>query len=787
MYRRRDSGKAAYSSADAYRTPVSPASSASHAPHSSSSEEEAHLTSPDARRADSPGPDSSVDQHAGDDTPLSPPRPFFLAGSRKDSNSSDRGSWSSTNDSVDPASDSDNTDREAAAAAAAAANATQSGPRRVRANTAGTASSTRPRNHHRRRSSQSTSPNYMDSPVQTPPSTSRVPPSAFPFLSHAGNPDPGTPIPANLARRPSRDSAHRLSSGSLPGSPATATGVAYPTSPGNMDGYSALRAEQASTDVADEYAYAPVNGHDQDELGRPHPPFMGDSGSWTPGGGGVYRNSAAAAMAGSNAALSGEGTLPRTNSQTTIPMRAPFLSPASRPTSLWSPPSYPSLPQQHLTSQYPPSLTYLPNSPQASGMSPYRPKMGKAPLPSSRLAAKLTAEDKPWLKHKDSRERCAYFLTLSMWVIGVACAALVIFLGWTGVRQLKDDQLCLILSEDFDSLDLTSTWNAVVGIGSDGNGEFQAYTQESGNLYTRNGELYIMPTLTSESSDLTGGSVTDGGKLTLQNCPSSANCSATSDQSVDQALPPVLSARISTQSHHTIQFGKIEVSAKLPRGDWLWPAIWMLPANNTYGPWPQSGEIDIMEARGNDLTYPAQGDNFVRSTLNYGVFETLQTQIFGWYQQKRTTFAEGFHTYSLEWSPSFIRTYVDSRLQATLTIDITGKGGHSFFDRGHYPAAAHNNTATEIPVTNIWSNSPAAPFDQPFYLILDLAVGGTSGWFPDGVGNKPWVDESGDQFALWSFAQNQSTWSKTWPSTDTDRAFRIDSVKMWQLKQNGKC
>ncbi|GJE92365.1 glycoside hydrolase family 16 protein [Phanerochaete sordida] len=797
-YRRRDSGKGGYSSADAYRIQaVSPTSSSSHAPHSSSSEEEAHLAAADPRRQESPQPDSSgnsAEQHAVD-APLSPPRPFFLAGSRKNSNASeDRGSWT-TNESAEPISDSDLTDREAAAAAA---NAPQPGARRVRANTAGTAGPARPRNHQRRRSSQGSPPMHSDASAHAPasPTMSRAPPSAFPFLSHAGNPDPGTPIPGSLYRKNSRESFRPMVGG--PGSPpASATGVTYPTSPGNVDGYSALRAERTSMDVADGYAYAPVNGHDQDDLGRPHPPFAAeaDRGSWmsSPGspGGSVYRNSAAAAMTGSTPALGGEGTLPRSASQTTIPMRAPFLSPASRPTSsIWSPPSYPSLPQ-HLTSQYPPSLTYLPNSPYASGLSPYRPKMGKAPLPSSRLAEKLTPEDKPWLKKKEPRARCAYWLTIAMFFIGVGCSAIVIYFGWTGVRQLKDSDLCPVFTDDFSNgLDTSNSWNVTVSLGGFGNGEFQAVTADSKNLYTKNGELYIMPTFTSD--DVGRQAVLSGGTLDLGNActsQSSSNCTAKSDGS-GTALPPVKSARLSTQGHNSIQFGKVEVRAKLPRGDWLWPAIWMLPEDTPYGGWPMSGEIDIMEARGNLPTYPAQGNNYVRSTLNYGIFETLQTHIMGWYQQKRFTYSDDFHTFALEWSPSFIRTYVDSKLQATLTIDITGKGGHSFFDRGHYPPTARNDSQVEAVVTDIWAangGTPAAPFDKPFYLILDLAVGGTSGWFPDGLGNKPWWDTSGDQQALWDFANKQDEWAATWPSSDADRAFRIDSVKMWKLKQGGKC
>jgi len=64
----------------------------------------------------------------------------------------------------------------------------------------------------------------------------------------------------------------------------------------------------------------------------------------------------------------------------------------------------------------------------------------------------------------------------------------------------------------------------------------------------------------------------------------------------------------------------------------------MLPETNAYGPWPLSGEIDILEARGNGPAYPAQGTNFVRSTLNYGPLPTVFNRIFGWFVDSSTRF-----------------------------------------------------------------------------------------------------------------------------------------------------
>ena len=121
-------------------------------------------------------------------------------------------------------------------------------------------------------------------------------------------------------------------------------------------------------------------------------------------------------------------------------------------------------------------------------------------------------------------------------------------------------------------------------------------TALSDNLFVRNEQLYIKPTLTSNvlsSPD----QILDGGNYTLQGCTTlksnASACSASSSNNNGATIPPVMSARLSTQGSYSIRYGKVEVVAKLPRGDWLWPAIWMAPLYQVYGPWPLRGEIDV--------------------------------------------------------------------------------------------------------------------------------------------------------------------------------------------------
>ena len=163
--------------------------------------------------------------------------------------------------------------------------------------------------------------------------------------------------------------------------------------------------------------------------------------------------------------------------------------------------------------------------------------------------------------------------------------------------------------------------------------------------------------------------------------------------------PYYTSGRINTQKKHDFQYGRFEVRAKVPSGKGFLPAFWMMPTDESfYGQWPKCGEIDIMEVHGSALSTSY-------GTLHFG---EPHTQKQGSYTlpDGQKNFGEEFHVFACEWDPGEFRFYVDGHLFYTVNDWFTKKPG---FGEVAYPA----------------------PYDQPFYLILNLAVGGSWVGYPD--------------------------------------------------------
>lgn len=229
----------------------------------------------------------------------------------------------------------------------------------------------------------------------------------------------------------------------------------------------------------------------------------------------------------------------------------------------------------------------------------------------------------------------------------------------------------LIWEQDFlnNSTDL-SAWN--IRLGNDllddngnaidpgwGNGEQQFYTGNSNNVYIDEFGLNL--------------------------------CARRETIEADGRSFSYTSARLDTKDHHSFCYGKLIVRAKLPVGQGLWPAIWLLPQEKVHGLWPASGEIDMIEAKG-------RLPQHVFGTLHYGKdWDHKVTEEFSY--QFETGTINQFHDYVLEWDAGSMRWLVD---------------GHCFAERSMLPGIM--------------------PFDVPFYLVLNLAVGG---WYD----NVP-VDEA---------------------------------------------
>lgn len=214
----------------------------------------------------------------------------------------------------------------------------------------------------------------------------------------------------------------------------------------------------------------------------------------------------------------------------------------------------------------------------------------------------------------------------------------------------------LLWEDNFEATEVNPLkWDVQLDNSGGGNDELQYYTPRDTNVYIDNGRLVIR----ALEEDFRGWSYTSG--------------------------------KLITRGLADWRYGRMEASIKMPAGQGMWPAFWMLPTENKYGGWPNSGEIDIVELIGQDT-------NTVYGTIHYGPPWKYTN---GMYSLEEGAFSDTTHVFAIEWSESSIDWYVDDVLYSSKTADSLRRPEQ-------------------------WK-----VFQERFYLILNLAVGGNWPGDPD--------------------------------------------------------
>jgi beta-glucanase (GH16 family) len=232
---------------------------------------------------------------------------------------------------------------------------------------------------------------------------------------------------------------------------------------------------------------------------------------------------------------------------------------------------------------------------------------------------------------------------------------------------------------DFDLGNGFYNYDANTWISGWGNGELQYYTCEGENVAVKEGMLHIRAVKESFNG-----------------------CGYTSAR--------LKTRRRDGEALFAKKYGKFEFRVKLPTGKGIWPALWMLPQDETYGTWAASGEIDVLETKGHE-------PNKVFGTLHFGsrwpenAHASHETTLPG-----KETIAD-FHTYAVEWLPGEIRWSVDGRIYAT--------------QRFWWSSSKTDGQKGTRPANEADLNGWPAPFDQPFHLVMNVAVGGQFSGNPD--------------------------------------------------------
>ncbi|XP_026666694.1 beta-1,3-glucan-binding protein-like isoform X2 [Ceratina calcarata] len=314
----------------------------------------------------------------------------------------------------------------------------------------------------------------------------------------------------------------------------------------------------------------------------------------------------------------------------------------------------------------------------------------------------------------------------------------------------------LLFEESFNTLN-KSIWSREIKLPLSPDYEFCIYHNEHHELLVNisDDKLRIMPGILE---DYYGEGVTGYGTLTISDCTSELPEECSRKVVNFNIIPPTISVRLTTKNSFSFRYGKIEIRAKFPKGDWLYPEMWLRPKYNDYGTGYASGCVILGLARGNDNLVNATGSIFDSRRLDcgfrQGVSQNVGSYMVSKIRENGPKWTEDFHTYTTIWSSGGFQFLVDDEEIGKLT-----------------------------PGTNGWINgsNEMAPFNKEFYISLGVGVGGIR-VFPDNTTSsnyaKPW--ENLHAKAMLKFWKARNNWLPSWKRQNN--AFEIDYIRVWSLK-----
>ncbi|KAL9702610.1 hypothetical protein quinque_006128 [Culex quinquefasciatus] len=315
----------------------------------------------------------------------------------------------------------------------------------------------------------------------------------------------------------------------------------------------------------------------------------------------------------------------------------------------------------------------------------------------------------------------------------------------------------LIFEETFEGRSLNEQkWRIENRFGSDPDNEFVVYADFDENIQVREGKLAIKPTLFESKF---GPGSTNTKFMFAAECTGVLNSrDCIRDRKIDfDMIPPALSAQISTFNSFKFMYGRVVIRAKLPKGDWIFPQLYLRPSNEFYG--RDEYASGLMR-----VAYSPGGPR-LRNQLSGGLIlnnaEPLRCSKMCTLTRP-PNWSDQFHEFALTWSPEGIFMEVDKETYCHIVPE-----GSGFYEE---------MVATKPQIANLWklSGNRMAPFDKEFYVSLGVGVGGHYDFhlFPE----KPWKDLSVK--AMYTFWNARGDWYPTWNANST---LLVDYVRVYAI------